>query len=239
LAEVPVEAETEHLRALGERVGEVVLKARPAAEDLAQAQESLRELAQCLRYPKVLKESEAQSLCPAQRVEPPVSVAAVRADVEAWLRQFQSDLRGKPAQAAVACAGRRLWKAWGPDMLPCYEIGGLPQDNLALEALFGELRGQERRISGRKSTHPLREFGQCRVLLDAKSRQSLLEQMRRVPVSVYRAHRERLAAAEVPRQQRYRMHRDPGKAMSRLLAEHKARRETLASVTTTENIHTS
>jgi hypothetical protein len=48
--------------------------------------------------------------------------------------------------------------------LPCYDIVGLPPDNLKLEALFEQLRCHQRRISGRKSTRPLRDFGQSSPL---------------------------------------------------------------------------
>jgi hypothetical protein len=82
--------------------------------------------------------------------------------------QFQPDFRRSPAQAALHGAWQRLWRTVGPDLLPCYDVPGLPPDNLKLESLFGRLRGQQRRISGRSSTRPLRDFGHYRVLFMAR-----------------------------------------------------------------------
>ena len=44
-----------------------------------------------------------------------------------------------------------------------------------LESLFGRLRRHQRRVSGRKSTRELRDFGQYQVLLLAESEEELLE----------------------------------------------------------------
>jgi hypothetical protein len=78
------------------------------------------------------------------------------------------------------------WKLVGKDLLPCYDIPGLPPDNLQLESLFNRLRGHQRRISGRKSTKELRDFGQYQVLFMAESEAALLAQLRGVPIAEYR-----------------------------------------------------
>ena len=46
-----------------------------------------------------------------------------------------------------------------------------------LESLFGRLRRHQRRVSGRKSTPELRDFGQYQVLFLAQSEDELLEQI--------------------------------------------------------------
>ena len=111
----------------------------------------------------------------------------------------------------------------------CYDIPGLPPDNLALESLFGRLRCHQRRISGRKSTRELRDFGQYQVLFLAGSEEELLQQIRQVPLAEYQDRRRRLAEAEAPRQFLHRLHRDPLGTMRRLVDQHTARRALLAS----------
>jgi len=97
-----------------------------------------------------------------------------------------------------------------------------------LESLFGRLRGHQRRISGRKSTRELRDFGQCQVLCLAESEEDMLQQLRQVPLAEYQACRRRLAQAEAPRQLLRRLHRDPLRTMRDLLDQHAARRAALA-----------
>jgi len=109
--------------------------------------------------------------------------------MEELLQQFRPDLKRHPAQAALYHAWHRVWKACGPDLLPCYDIPGLPPDNLKLESLFGRLRRHQRRVSGRKSTRELRDFGQYQVLFQAESETNLLQQLRQVPLAEYRARR--------------------------------------------------
>ena len=84
------------------------------------------------------------------------------------------------------------WNLFGPDLLHTYDIPGLPPDNLQIESLFGRLRRHQRRVSGRKSTRPLREFGHYQVLFSADSQADLLQHLRTVPLDVYRKHRQQL-----------------------------------------------
>jgi hypothetical protein len=115
------------------------------------------------------------------------------------------------------------WNLWGQDLLPCYDIPGLPPDNLRLESLFNHLHGHQRRISGRKSTKELRDFGQYQVLFMAESQADLLEQIRRIPITDYHKHRQRLAQAEAPRQFFHRLHRDPTATIQKLLDRYSQR----------------
>jgi hypothetical protein len=73
-----------------------------------------------------------------------------------------------------------------------------------LESLFGRLRRHQRRVSGRKSTRELRDFGQYQVLFLAESEEELLEQIRQVSLEEYRENRQRLEEAEAPRRLLYR-----------------------------------
>lgn len=221
LDSVPAQAETIYLQRLAMQVNRALERSRVLAADLSEAHSWLRRIADCLQYPY-------RSASPIDEAEPTLCSVAVRVEMETLLASFQPDLKRREAQRALFTAWHRLWKSWGPNLLHCYDIPGLPADNLQLESLFGKLRCNQRRISGRKSTRPLRDFGQYQVLFAAESEAELLEQLRQVPVETYQQHRERLAQAEVPRQQSYRLHRNPAGFIRRLVDQHTARRATLA-----------
>jgi hypothetical protein len=86
--------------------------------------------------------------------------------------------------------------------------------------MFSHLRRNQRRISGRKSTVELRDFGQYQVLFLAESEKQLLAQIQQVPITEYKTQRRRLALAEVPRQQKHRLHHDPVSAIQGLVHQH-------------------
>ena len=220
LQAVPAEDHTAYLLRLASQVNRVVDTNRLLAQDVAAAHAELTQIAACLRYPP--------SAFPASnRAEPLVTSDLVRREMDALLEHFQPDLKRQPAQAALASAWHRLWQTCGPDLLPCYDIRGLPPDNLKLEALFEELRNHQRRISGRKSTRPLRDFGQSQVLFDAQNEAELWQQLQHVPLAEYELQRQRLAKAEEPRQNLSRLHRDPAKAARQIIEQHAARRAEL------------
>lgn len=219
LGEVSCEgAEGSYLRRLKKQVGQVVERYRVTAGDLGEAHEWLRKIAGCLRYPP----SDAPS-------EPSLTSKQVKEDVEKLLDSFRPDLKRRPAQAALHAAWHRTWEAYGPDLLHCYDIPGLPPDNLQLEALFGRLRRHQRRISGRKSTRELRDWGQYQVLFLAESEEELLERIRQASLETYNENRRRLAEAEAPRRFLHRLHRGPLATVRSLVKRHAARRSALAS----------
>lgn len=218
------EPETDYLQYLKIRVERVVKSNRVLAQDLREAHTQLRRIARCLRYPP-------SSFPTAGTPENPLSSKQIKREMEELLQEFQPDLKRCPAQAALHGAWHRLWEDCGSEWLHCYDIPGLPPDNLALESLFGQLRNHQRRVSGRKSTRELRDFGQCQVLFLAESEQDLLEQIRQVPLEEYKDRRRRLDKAEDPRRFLYRLHRDPLGTMRRLIDRHAARRAELASGT--------
>jgi hypothetical protein len=59
-----------------------------------------------------------------------------------------------------------------------------------MEAMFSNLRRHQRRISGRKSTVELRDFGQYQVLFIAENEKQLLEQIQQVPITEYKTQRQ-------------------------------------------------
>lgn len=219
LHSLPQDAETAYLHRLATQVDRALQKNHWLAEDLAQAHTWLTRIAACLRYPPSAfpaSDSQGGGLTSSQ----------VCREMEALLEQSHPDLKRQPAQRALDRAWRRLWKACGSDLLPCYDIRGLPPDNLKMESLFERLRSHQRRISGHKSTRPLRDFGQYQVLFDAQHEEDLLPGLQVSPKD-YWEHRRRLAKAEEPRQQLYRLHRDPASTTRYLVEQHAARRAEL------------
>lgn len=210
--------ETGYLRQLKLRVERVVERFRVNVADLREAHIWLRKIAACLRYPSAASTSD-----------PALSSTQVKQEMDGLLQSFQPDLKRKRAQAALHGAWHRTWESYGADLLHCYDIPGLPSDNLILESLFGRLRRHQRRVSGRKSTRELRDFGQYQVLFLAASEAELLEQISQVSVEEYRENRKRIEAAEAPRRLLYRLHRNPLSTMRGLIEQHAARRVALSS----------
>ena len=219
LAEVSSdEPELGYLQRLKMQVNRVVEAYRVNVDDLKEAHTWLRDIADCLRYPP----SHATS-------EPSLTSEQVKQEMETLLQSFKPDLKRRPAQTALHGVWHRTWKAYGSDLLHCYDIPGLPPDNLMLESLFGHLRRHQRRISGRKSTRELRDFGQYQVLFLAESESELLEHIRQVSLAEYRENRRRLEEAEAPRRLLHRLHRNPLRTMRDLVKQHAVRRAILAS----------
>ncbi len=211
------EKETAYLRSLLPQLDRALSLNEALADDVRAAHTQLRSIAACLHYP-------ANEIV---RTTVPGSHQAVRQTMECLLAEFRPDPTSQRAQAALQCAWHRLWNAWADDLLTCYDIPGLPADNLQLESFFNRIRQHERRISGRASTSPLGALGAYQVLFMAESEQDLLDQLRRVPLAEYQAHRQQLARDETARQQRYRFHHDPAKAIAALLEQHTSRRAAL------------
>jgi hypothetical protein len=218
LRRLPIEPETAVLRQWLPQVERALDKNRRCAQDVREAQDWLHRIADCLRYP-----GDASS------ADHALSSTQIRCEMEALLAQFQPDPHSAPAQAALQRAWQQLWSAWSGDLLSCYEVPGLPADNLGLEAFFNRARNHERRVSGRSSTRPLGVMGQYQVLFLAESEQDLLTQLRQVPREDYQAQRRRLAQGEATRQHLSRLHHKPGEAIQRLLDQHASRRAILAA----------
>ena len=212
------EPETGYLQRLKMWVERVVEVYRANAADLKEAHTWLRRIADCLRYPP----SKAPP-------EPKLTSEQVKMEMDELLKSFQPDLKRRRAQAALHGAWHRTWEDYGPDLLPCYDIPGLPPDNLSLESLFGRLRRHQRRVSGLKSTKELRDFGQYQVLFLAESEQELLAWIRQVSPEEYLKNRRRLEEAEAPRRLLHRLHRNPLRTIRGLVKEHAARRAVLSS----------
>jgi hypothetical protein len=178
---------------------------RPLAETIGKTYTWFLRIATCLRYPP-----RSSAGVPA-----PTSYQ-VKQEMEELLRTFASDAHAQVVPLALYAGLRKRWDLFGDDLIHCFDIPGLPQDNLKVESLFGRLRCHQRRISGRKSTQPLRDFGHYQILFLAESEEQLLEQLRGVPVEDYQEQRKHQAQAEAPRKFLARLHRDPAKTMQDL-----------------------
>jgi predicted unusual protein kinase regulating ubiquinone biosynthesis (AarF/ABC1/UbiB family) len=183
-------------------------KNRPLANQLLETHAWLTKIAACLRYP------------PHSYLDQPISAQQVAQEMDQLLAGFQPDRHRQRPQSALCSRLQHLWRSYGEQLLPCYDIPGLPPDNLQLESFFNRVRRHQRRTSGRKSTRELNRFGHYLVLFTAESEVELLEHLRKVPIEVYQTHRQQLQKAEKPRQFLYRLHRNPEDTVHKLVSNH-------------------
>jgi len=210
-------AETAFFRQLTKQVDRALERNRDLADGLQEAHTWLRRIAACLRYPHH-SYPDFDSVTSQQ----------IAREMETLLRKLHQQTKNHQPLRTLYCAVNYRWKLYGKDLLHCYDIPGLPPDNLQLESLFNHLRCHQRRINGRKSTKELRDFGQYQVLFMAESEAALLEQLSRVPLAEYRKHRRQLAQAETPRQFFRHLHHDPGGTIQNLIDKYSQRLTELA-----------
>lgn len=197
--------ENTFLCCLTRQVDRVLENNRRLAETIDKTYTWFLRIAACLRYP------------PRAYVKmPPPTRLQIKQEMEELLHKLEIEARGQIVLASLYSGLRKRWNLFGDDLLHCFDIPGLPQDNLEIESLFGRLRCHQRRISGRKSTQPLRDFGHYQILFLAESEEQLLGQLRGVPVEDYKEQRKYQAQAEAPRRFLARLHRDPTKTMQNL-----------------------
>lgn len=212
-------AENAYFRRLIQQVDRTLENNRSLAETLDQTYTWFLDIAACLRYPPSSYEAV-----------PAPTHQQVKQEMDDLLRNFESDAHGQAIPLSLYTGLRKRWDSFGDDLLHCFDIPGLPPDNLKVEGLFGRLRCHQRRISGRKSTQPLRDFGHYQIRFLAESEEQLLEQLRRVELQDYQEQRKQQAQAEAPRKFLARLHRDPGKVMQQLAAKYTAHQATLAKL---------
>jgi hypothetical protein len=228
-----VSEETRYLQRLIDQVDRALEKNRKLAQDLKETHQWLCRIADCLHYP--LSE---------EKLPGELNSTRVAQDMETLIQQFRPDAKQQRPQATLADALQKRWRLYHPELLHCYNIPGLPPDNLQMESLFEQLRRRQRRISGRKSTRELRDFGQAQVLFRAESEAALLQQIRQVPLSDYQAYRRQLQQAETSRRFFHCLHHAPLAVMTSLVEKHATRRtellqnETPAVPSACEGLHT-
>jgi hypothetical protein len=210
-------SETSYLHRLLSQVERALENYRALAQDLEAAHGWLRRIAlvlhDCLPTEKTLAT--------------PSSSESVAEAMEQLRTAFQPDFKRQPVQRALHHALSRTWDSFGSDLLHCYDIEGLPPDNLALEALFSALRRHQRRISGHKSTRELRDLGLYQILFQAQSQTELLAQLRAVPLDRYHHHRQLLDEASKPTRFLHQLHSDPDATIQVLADAYKTRRRQL------------
>ena len=205
-----------YFQQLSKQVDRTLAKNRTLADNLNEAHHWLRKVANCLRYP------------PEAYPDAPVTSQQVAQEMQHLLEQFQPDRKHQRPQSALLGRLKYLWRMYGEQLLPCYDIPGLPPDTLQLEGLFGRLRRHQRRISGRRSTRELNKFGHFQILFMADSQAELLAQMRKVPLEAYQAQRIRLDQSETRSRFLYRLHRDPSTTIQSLADRYIAREKKMS-----------
>lgn len=166
-----------YLRRLTQPVERVLEKNSTLANELQEAHQWLERIASCSRYSSSsFPKGKSKKISPDTRMVK-VSSFQVAKDMQTLLQDFYPNAWRQPVQTRLLDALQKRWRSYGQELLYCYDILGLPPDNLQMESLFGRLRRNQRRISGRKSTRELREFGQVQVLFDVESEALLLQQI--------------------------------------------------------------
>ena len=214
--------ESNYLRLLNRQVQKILVNNCMVAQDLKAAYQLLSGIANCLGYPH--RESSA---CFEK-----LNSQIVATKMEAVLSQFHPSGKCCQAQRGLWSAAKKRWSLYGQELLHCYDISGLPQDNLQLESLFGNLRRHQRRISGRKSTRELHDFGQIQVLFNAENEVDLLRLIQQVSHIDFQIHRQRLMQIETSRQFTHNLHRDPLRTIKSLVHLHLSRQEFLTHMKT-------
>jgi len=125
-----------------------------------------------------------------------------------------------PLDRAFALKGLDLLTEWGPDLFHCYRIPDLPPSNTALEALFGQLRRHQRRLSGHKQTAPLQRQAHLLIWRLATSFEHLCQLLRSVSDQARRTARHFVAAAEARSRWLLSVRRRPATATAALVAEY-------------------
>jgi hypothetical protein len=213
--------ESHYLRLLQARVTKVLARNRDAADDMERAHQVLSQISGCLHYPPPK---------PGAQLDQKIDSQKVSQEITMLIQETKPDGKIKRAQIGLLKAIKKRWELFGEELLFCYDIPGLPQDNLKLESLFSRIRRHQRRISGRKSTRELQDFGQVQLFFTAGSLQELLEQIQVIPHEAYLFHRSRLAEAELPSQFIHRLHHDPATTISTLVHYHEVHSQNLVAL---------
>jgi hypothetical protein len=146
----------------------------------------------------------------------PVSGAAVRARVEAYLDELAAAVADERIPAwlrepvrHVVIVLRRL----GEGLYHCYDVAGLPRTDNALEQFYRRVKSQQRRITGHKraDTFVVR-VGGFAVYATASSDTTEAEvrrQLAQVPAGAWQQQRAQLRATQTrqTKMRRFRLHR--------------------------------
>lgn len=144
------------------------------------------------------------------------SGAIVRAQYQDLLERLAAHLSTPAGEPIRAWASHflKITRNYWPGLFHCYDIAGLPRTDNDLEHLFGRLRHQERRITGRKVATPsLVVRGSVRVLsaLLTWLQPPSPVQLGQVDPALWREERRQLDTLRQARvlQRRFRQHPEP------------------------------
>jgi len=137
----------------------------------------------------------------------------VRAQYQALMEQLAAHLSTPAGQSIRTLAEHflKITRSYCSGLFHCYDVEGLPRTDNDLEHLFGTLRHQERRITGRKIATPsLITRGSVRVLASVITRLQPVDpiQLGRVDRVAWRQTRRQLQKLRQTRvlQRRFRRH---------------------------------
>lgn len=154
-----------------------------------------------------------------------------RQRMEKLLAECEQQKDAGPTVQKLQPVWRRMLDSWGPNLYHCYDIEGLPRSNLGVEALFGQSRRQQRRLSGQADTSSLRVTGQGHLRTTSMGQQALLEMFRQVPAWVYQLACRCMDAVEAGVRGPRQLHRDTGKALERFQIQAKELHRRAAAAT--------
>src|SRR5271157_1083728 len=120
--------ESNYLDELQIQVKRALVKNRTTAEDLKKAYQILLQVAKSLRYPP-----SSYKLSSDQKV----NSQQVAQEITQLIHETKPSGRVQKAQISLFDALSRRWNLYNQELLYCYDIPGLPQDNLKMERLFG------------------------------------------------------------------------------------------------------
>ena len=111
-------------------------------------------------------------------------------------------------------------KNLGVGLYACFLEPKLPRTNNDMERFLRKLKGQHRRITGRRSWNQyILRYGAHVAFHDAADAPAtVLRRLRLVPYSLYRRNRNQWRASQEPARQRSRYRRNPTGYLSRLEA---------------------
>jgi hypothetical protein len=146
----------------------------------------------------------------------PISGAAVRAHVEAYLEEVAAavaanlipDWLRKPVEHLVIVL-RRL----GDGLYHCYDVPGLPRTDNALEQFYRRVKAQQRRITGHKRADAfvvrVGGFAVYATAWSGTAETDLRRQLAQVPASAWQQERARLRANQLrqTKMRRFRLQR--------------------------------
>lgn len=205
------------LRQLEHYLAQVTLPTLPSSSAKPQGQNSLlnleSQLEGCVTTPNCHSEPP---LAPKSDDLPLTSSKTVQLMLEQMVDPWQKLAPLKSTLEKVCRKWNSMTGKWLPAILHCYDIPGLPRNNLQLEARFGQLRQNQRRVSGRKETTPLRRMAPGQLLCQTLDDEELLSYLKSVPTDDYWRERRKQEVLEEPQRWLWRLHRDPLKALAQI-----------------------